>query len=312
LQYASYLTAILETLFGTFITTLQSLPTLALPVFFFLPVLPMLFFVLLPALPVAWHYVAYHYRRRLKVITTSASGITARQEIALVRARRAAAFAHTYEERALDITSTTCRTATRTLMLHSTNFFDTAVSAWAAVGHTTGHADGVVSAARDVVQVADNVRQSEFPSDEIRPPILAEILFKQATDAKAAALKADQLARQARESVVWSENAKSQAEQARQQVQTEAEKIRMMGVELANKVADVETQLAIIEDEAEKVRVTLERAVGVAVEGDMDAAEGLVTDAKISFEIAVQQQVDELCSVAGEARRSWVDVSVEM
>lgn len=312
LQHASYLTSLLSTLFGTFITTLKSLPTLALPLFFFLPVLPMLFFVFLSTLPVALHYVAFHYRRRLKEITTSASGLTARLEVALVRARRAAILAHTYEGKALDITSTTCRTASHTLNLHSTNFFDAALSAWAAVAHTTGHAEGVFTAARDVVQVANNVRQSQFPRDEVRPPILAEILFKNATDAEAAASHAKQLAHQARESVVWSEKAQSQAERARQQVQTEAENIRTMGLKLANTVANVETQIAAIENEAEKVRATLEQAVSVAVEGDMDAAEELVADAESSFGSAVQRPVDQLCLVVGEARRAWVDVSVKM
>lgn len=309
LQYGSYLTTLLGTLVETFTTTFQSLPTIALPMFFFLPVLPMLFSVLLPALPVAWYYVAYYYRSRLKAITTSASEITAQLEVALVRARRAANLAHTYEEKALEITSTTRRTASYTLMLHSTKFFDSAVSAWAAVGHTTEHAKRVAAASREVVPSVGNVRQSELLGDGTRPQRLAEILYKQATDANVAASNAEQLAHQARESVVWSENAKKDAEKARQQVQTEAENIKSMGVKLANAVADVERQIATIENEAEKIRAALGRAVEVAVEGDMDAADASMTEAENDFESAVRQGVDDLCSVAVEARRAWVELS---
>jgi hypothetical protein len=311
LQHGSYLTSLFVTWFGTFTSTLESAPTLAIPVLFFLPVLPMLFFIILPALPVAWHYVAYHYRTRLKAITTSASETTARLEVALVRARRAAALAHTYEEKALDITSTTRRTASHTLLLHSTKFFDTAVSAWAAVGHTTEHAKRVAAASREVVPAAGNVRHSELYGDGNRTQRLAEILYKQATEANVAASNAEQLAVQARESVVWSENAKNQAEQARQKVQAEAENIKRMGVNLANAVANVERQVAIIEDEAEKVRAALGRAVEVAIEGDMDAADASMAQAQISYERSVQKKVDDLCSSAGEARRAWVELSAE-
>lgn len=272
----------------------------------------MLFAIILPALPVAWYYVSHLYRVRLKAITTSASETTARLEVALNRARRAAALAHTYEEKALDITSTTRRTASHTLLLHSTKFFDTAVSAWAAVGHTTEHAKRVAAASREVVPAAGNIRQSELYGHENRTQRLAEILYKQATDANVAASNAEQLAVQARESVVWSENAKNQAEQARQKVQAEAENIKRMGVKLANAVANVERQVATIEDEAEKVRAALGRAVEVAVEGDMDAAEASMTQAGNSFERSVQKNVDDLCSSASEARRAWVELSAEV
>ncbi|KAH9990483.1 hypothetical protein BJV77DRAFT_1012190 [Russula vinacea] len=295
LQHGSYLTSLFVTWFRTFTTTLESAPHLAIPVFFFLPALPMLFAIILPALPVAWYYVSHLYRVRLKAITTSASETTARLEVALNRARRAAALAHTYEEKALDITSTTRRTASHTLLLHSTKFFDTAVSAWAAVGHTTEHAKRVAAASREVVPAAGNIRQSELYGHENRTQRLAEILYKQATDANVAASNAEQLAVQARESVVWSENAKNQAEQARQK----------MGVKLANAVANVERQ-------AEKVRAALGRAVEVAVEGDMDAAEASMTQAGSSFERSVQKNVDDLCSSASEARRAWVELSAEV
>ena len=43
-----------------------------------------------------------------------------------------------------------------------------------------------------------------------------------------------------------------------------------------------------------------------------DAAEKLLTNAENSFESAVQQRLDKLCLVAGNARRAWVETSVEM
>lgn len=309
LEYASKVTAFLLALLGNLFAIFQSLPTVALPALFFLPMLPLLLFIFFPALPLAWHYIAYHYRRRLETVTASASRTTTRLELAVARARRATALVHTYEKEALGIVSTTRRTASITLALHSTDFFDTSVSAWSALGHTTARIEDIATATSDVVKSSNDLRQCESPDDEIRPGVLAEILFDRANIAVAAVSEAERLARQAQESVSRSKNAISQAQEARQKVHSEAERMRTLGVKLADTVMGVETKVVIVEDEAEEARALLEKVIAVAVEGEMVAAEALAVDAANSLE-SVVRQAGELCSVAEVARQIWVELSV--
>ena len=296
---------------GTLAATFKSLPTLALPALFFLPVAPVLLFFLLPVLPLAWHYVAYHYRRRLEAINASASKITAELDLAITRARRAVTLAHTYEKQALDTTFTTRRTASLTLMLQHTDFFDTAASAWASMGPMTTRIEEVVAAAHNAVNSANSLRHSQSPYTKDRPEIVAETLFERANHAHEAASKTEKLARHAQESVAWSKNAKTRTQEVRQEVQNEAKRIHALGAKIANTVKDVETKISEIEVEVEKVRAVLEEAITVAVEGEMTAADKLVASAKASLEGVVQQHVDRLCSTAEEARRIWVDLAIE-
>ncbi|KAI9509675.1 hypothetical protein F5148DRAFT_1282684 [Russula earlei] len=306
LEYASKVTALLVSLLGVLTMTFKSVPALALPAFFILPVLPILFFVLFPALPVVWHYISYHYRRRLKAVTTSVSKTTAALDLVIARARRVAALAHSYEKEALCTISTTRRTASLTLALHSTDFFDTSTSAWAALGHTTARTEELVTAARDVIPLVNQLRQSEYPSSVTRP---FQIMFERANNVVTAASDAERLARMAQDSVGRSRSAQSQAEQARQRVQTEAERVRTLGVRLVEIIANVETQTSAVERDAEEVRAVLEQAVAVAAEGDMSPAEGLVANAAESLKRVVEQ-VDGLSSAADAVRRTWVELSV--
>lgn len=311
LEYAQLLTSWLGPLFETFFGTFKTIPTLALPMVFFIPVLPILIFVLLPGLPVAWHYVTYHYRRRLKAVTISVSKTTASLDLAIARVHRAADQASTYEKEALKIVSTTRRTASLQLMLHGVDFFDAAVSsAWAAVGHTAGHTKEVVTAASEVVRLADNVRHTGAASISIYPKPQAEILFEKAKNAETSALHAAGLSQQAQNSVVWSQNGERQATKARQQVQKESEDISSLGTKIAGTVADVEKKVSRVEDEVEKVRAILEQAVAVAVEGEMEEAKTLTTKAENSLQ-SIIRDVGALCSVADEARRTWVTLSVK-
>jgi len=124
LEYASKIASLTVSLLKVAVVYFQSIPTLALPAIFILPVLPLLFFVFFPALPILWHFIAYHYRRRLNTVASSASTITARLDLVVAQARRADILAHKYEKQALEFVSTTQRSASQTLALHGANFFD--------------------------------------------------------------------------------------------------------------------------------------------------------------------------------------------
>lgn len=310
LEYASHLISFLGPVVTTVLGTLQSLPTLAVPALFFIPMLPVLCFFSLPALPLAWHYIAFHYRHRLNAVQTSASKTTALLDLAVVHARRATAFAHVYEKKALDTVSTTRRTASLTLMLHCTDFFDTSVSAWAAMGHTTACVEDLVTASSEVVRLANNLQHLDSGGDDDESEGGPEILLEQANNATSGASETLRLARQAQESVKRSQEAKIQAQKAREEVQSEAERVRVLGAELARKVVGMEAEVANIEREVEGARAVLEQAVMVAIGGEMSAAEGLVANAERSLATAIQQ-ADGLSSVADEARRGWVEIAVD-
>ncbi|KAI9509674.1 hypothetical protein F5148DRAFT_716434 [Russula earlei] len=248
------------------------------------------------------------YRRRLHAVTTSTSKTAASLDFIVARARRVTALAHTYEKEVLVTISTTRRTASFTLALHSVDFFDTSTSAWAALGHTTARTEDLVKAARDVIPVANQLRQS-YPNDN-RPLVLAEILFDRASDVVTASSEVERLARMAQDSVGRSKNAQSQAEQARRWVQTEAERVRTLGVRLVDIMVSVETQISGVERDAEEVRAVLEQAVAVAAEGDMDRAEGLAANTAESLKRVVKQ-VEGLSSAADAARQTWVELSVK-
>lgn len=466
LEYGSKITSWLVSLLKAVTTNFHSVPTLALPALFFLPVLPVLFFIFFPALPMAWHFIAYHYRRRLKVVTTSTATTIANLELAIARAgqanalahtyekqalytvsttrsaallalprhstdfdtsasdkseepglgalgadlagkvlytekqmavienesqevralaetavatavegnmeegeklaqdatrslknvvkqvdelcsgadqarrtwieyrrclnvviksasttmanldlnvtraRRAITLAHTYEEQALSFVSTTRRTTSMTLTLHSVDFFDTSVSAWAAIGHTTAQTEDLVAAARDVVPVADTLRQSQLPNQDTRLAKLAEIVYKRANDVVGAASEAERMAHQAQESVGRSENAKRRAEQTRQLILKEAKKVQALGLNLTQKMLEAEAKIAEVENEAEKVRALLEEAVAVAVDGDVATGETLTTNAAGSLR-SVVERVHGLCSVADEVRKTCVELLVK-
>lgn len=287
------------------LTTIKSVPTLALSAFFFLPIAPILlfsFFFLLPALPLAWQYIDYHYHRRLEAVTASASTIASGLDFAIACTLRSAALAHTYEKQAFDIVSTSRRTASLTLTLHNTDFFDIAASAWASLGPTTQRIEDVVAASNEVVDLAKNLQHSDRR---------AEALLERANNAHAAAANTGRLARLAQESVASSENAKIMTREARDDMQNAANEIRMLGAKMADTVKGIETKVAAIEDEVGKARALLKRAVTVAVEGEIATAEELIKNALDSLENLVQKQVNELCSVADEARGIWVELAVD-
>jgi hypothetical protein len=289
---------------------IQFLPTLALFALFVLPALPIILFILFPALLLASHYIIYHYRRRLKEITTSATRTTSSLDLAVARARRAAALIHTYEKHVLDTVSITRRTTSLTLTLHSTDFFDTAVSAWAALGRTTAPAQRVAAAARAVVNEANNVLQCESPDSTGRAEMLADILLERANEAVKATSEAEHLAHEAQKSVEQSQGAQSRAEAARQHVKEEAKRVRSLATKLAEKVVGVEERVANVEDEAENARSFLDKAVVAAIAGEMAAAEELSNNAAKVLE-SVVQKTHALSSVTNEAKQVWVELSVD-
>ena len=122
LEYASKIASLAVSLLKAVVVNFQSIPTLALPALFFLPVLPLLFFIFFPALPVAWHYIAYHYRRRLEAVTTSVAETNTSLDLGIARARQAIALAHSYEQQALYTVSTTGAIPLLALPQHSTDF----------------------------------------------------------------------------------------------------------------------------------------------------------------------------------------------
>jgi hypothetical protein len=122
LEYATKISSLALSLLNAVVTNFHSIPTLALPALFFLPVLPIFFFVFFPALPVVWHFIAYHYRRRLNAITASVAKTNASLDLALTRALQAVALAHTYEKQLLCTVSTTRNTPSLALSRHSTDF----------------------------------------------------------------------------------------------------------------------------------------------------------------------------------------------
>jgi biotin operon repressor len=122
LEYASKIASLAVFLLKAVVINFHSIPTLALPALFFLPVLPVLFFVFFPALPVAWHYIAYHYRRRLEAVTTSVAETNASLDLGIARARQAIALAHSYEKQALYTVSTTGSIPLLALPRHSIDF----------------------------------------------------------------------------------------------------------------------------------------------------------------------------------------------
>ncbi|KAF8342528.1 hypothetical protein F5887DRAFT_350075 [Amanita rubescens] len=311
LEYASRLISLLVPLLGTAISTFKSIPMLALSALFFLPIAPILFFLFflfLPTLPLAWQFIDYHYRRRLEGVTASASTINSGLDLAIARALRSAALARTYEKQAFDTVSTTRRTASLTLTLHSTDFFDTAASAWASMGPTALRIEDVVAASREVVDMAENLRQL----NDRRVEQVTGILVERANNANAAAVKTGLLARQAQESVASSEDARDKAQEARDDVQNVADKVRTLGAKMAETVKGVEAKVVTIEDEVGKARAILKRAVSVAVEGEIATAEELVKNALDSLGGLVQEQVNNLSSVADEARGVWVELAVNL
>ena len=122
LEYASKIASWAVSLLKAVVINFHSIPTLALPALFFLPVLPIIFFVFFPALPVVWHFIAYHYRRRLKAVTTSVAKTNSSLDLAMDRARQAMALAHAYEKQALYTVSTSRSTPLVALSRHSTDF----------------------------------------------------------------------------------------------------------------------------------------------------------------------------------------------
>ncbi|KAF8342536.1 hypothetical protein F5887DRAFT_1076139 [Amanita rubescens] len=73
---------------------------------------------------------------------------------------------------------------------------------------------------------------------------------------------------------------------------------------MAETVNSVEAKVVTIEDEVGKARALLKRAVSIAVEGEIATAEELVKNALDSLGGLVQEQVNDLSSVADEARAS--------
>ena len=79
-----------------------------------------------------------------------------------------------------------------------------------------------------------------------------------------------------------------------------------LGADLAGRVLNTEKQMVVIQNASPVVLALSEQAVATATEGDMEAGEELAEDAALSLEDVVKQ-VDELCSIADQARSTWVE-----
>ncbi|KAI9509699.1 hypothetical protein F5148DRAFT_1282713 [Russula earlei] len=345
-------------------------------------------FCLFPALPVIWHYISYHYRRRLKAVTTSVSRTTAGLNLVIARAQQAVALAHTHEKQVLYTVSATRSAASLTFPRLSTDFIDSSVSAGegqqlvrrkaelvrtlgaglaekviasetkmtsledqaaklrilleqavavavegdmgageALAADAASSLEGIVKQVEELCSAAEETRRTWV---EYRRRLNALTTSVSGTTAGldrfiARAQQAVALAhtheKQALYTVSATRNAASltfprlstdfidssvSAVEGQQSVRRKAELVRTLGAGLAEKVIASETKMASLEGQAAKLRILLEQAVAVAVEGDMGAGEALAADAATSLE-GIIKQVDELCSAAEEARRTWVE-----
>lgn len=348
LEYATKISSLALSLLNAVVTNFHSIPTLALPALFFLPVLPIFFFVFFPALPVVWHFIAYHYRRRLNAITASVAKINASLDISMARAVQAVALAHTYEKRALYTVSTSRSTPSLTLSRHSTDFgtpvFNNAEGHWhliqtpgtlgatlagkvldtqnqmtviedasQAVRALSEQAVAVATegdmvagknleekAAQSLENVVNQVDHLRSIADEVRctwvefrhrlntitssSSTTTARLELAVTQARQAATQAFTYEKQALEFISTTRRAAFQtialhnadffarsgpAQQARQAISNEADRVRQLGSGLTDKISSVDANIGDVESEAEHIRALLEEAVTVSVDGDV-------------------------------------------
>ncbi|KAI9768167.1 MAG: hypothetical protein M1840_004997 [Geoglossum simile] len=226
----------------------------------------------------AWFTVYREYRAQLQSIADQAAVAVSTAMRAEAHTQGCALAARQYETQMLDTLAVARRDALRAQSTEVTDFFDCAARSWAALGQVAAPAAEVTRRAREVVDAAMDVDDTEKPDKQTGE--LAKFLVARAKDAIAAAEGVESQLRVAQEAVRQSEEAKMQRDRVREAAAANAREAAVVAARLASGIAGSSKALLSAANSLEKAKRFAEKATGAAAEGEMESAQGFADNAK--------------------------------
>ncbi|KAK0510855.1 hypothetical protein JMJ35_006407 [Cladonia borealis] len=265
----------------------------------------------------AWIHVYREYVGQRAAVAEAVAKYTARASLAASAAQEDAAVGGRYEAQLAAAATAARHGALQAHLVRSTDFFDSAATAWAAMGSVTQTAQDAVTEADGLIDAANQVVAAEKPDEdnndnegESRTTVLAETLLGTAQDTLDKAndvvnklhlaqeaidrsLKADKV------NQTWRRAAKTNAEEAAKAVKTLAKAVKYWpNIALSAASAAADTQ------------AFADQALAAATEGEMEKAWKLAESAKTSADEAKGLMEKLRSDVVGKGNRaliSWLE-----
>jgi hypothetical protein len=259
------------------------------------------------AVLVAWQYTVQQYREAVRQITNRANSAYSYAMLAVSNTREHTAAAAQYEKQALDTAAIAVRDARLAQSIKLIDFFEEARGAWTAIGRVADAAAETSQKAREAVNDARSVVESEPPGT--RDGILAKALYKRSTAALEAADGAEKAARFAQATVDDFKDAKAQFSDVRTREVSNAERTVAISGSLANSTANTSVRAFTVTEEAEKVKKLADQASAAAAEGDMKSANSLAKEAEDAAKKAAEAE-KKVALAREEARKLLVKLQL--
>ncbi|KAF2834144.1 hypothetical protein M501DRAFT_1061940 [Patellaria atrata CBS 101060] len=222
-----------------------------------------------------------HYSTMAREVVDAAAEIADKAQTGVQHGRGRLLVGEEYERQLLGIVAASRRDALVALSVRATDFFECATAAWAAIGVVVTPAEDATKRARDLADAAQDVIDVEKPeADEEKMEELAQFLLQRANDAAAEGDAVLGKLRSAQEAVRTSQRAEGQARTARQVTMKNASEAAKAASDVGQKLKGCSERLYQATRNAEKAVRLVTRASETAVEGDIDAAKGILVAAR--------------------------------
>jgi hypothetical protein len=258
----------------------------------------------------AWIHVYREYVKQRAAVAEVVAEYAAMASLAASAAQEDAAAAGRFEAQLAAAATAARHDALQVQLIRSTDFFDSAAEAWAAMGTVTQPAEDAAEKAQNLMDAADQAAGTEKPDEEVGH---TEMLGRYLSEAAQATLD------EAREVVTKLHSAQEAVQRSRdaaaenQKARTAAEK----NSEAANRAVKALSEVArnwpdmafSAASAAAKTRAFADPALAAATEGEMENARKLAASVKTSAKDA-KKWMEDLRSEVGNGQQalvSWLE-----
>ncbi|KAI9768166.1 MAG: hypothetical protein M1840_004996 [Geoglossum simile] len=253
---------------------------------------------LIGVVAIAWQYTYQHFREAVRNVTDQVNNICISATIAANKAREEAAAATRYELDALGAAATAIRDARQTQGIKSSDFFDEAMAAWAAVKRATDATSAACSHASTAVSSAESAYNSSRTTSSAN-------CYNQSRAASGSLNDAHSHALSAQDMVIKSDRAQRQDTAAREQARRNARHVAGMVDQLTGISGPLPAAAARLIERAEVLRYEATTALAAAEEGRMEKANKLAAAAKSKL-IEIEAEAKRIVAEKDKARRQLI------
>jgi hypothetical protein len=231
----------------------------------------------------AWVFVYRQYHEELRKITDQVTADVSRATVEAASASTYASTADRYEQQLLAAAALARRDWLQATSVKITDFFDSAATAWSALGEVTQPAEDTTKKSADVLDAVSDLEATDMPDGRSgRTASLIRYLKEMAELSLRKSQDAEAQLRAAQEAVRASKEAKQQEATARNHAHSNAVNASTAAKEIADKIVGLPKKVTAAAKGAENVKIQAEQAIYAATQGEIAEAKRLATATKSS------------------------------